>query len=168
MNTPNKTPRLFIGIDAGRETGLAVWDAQAERFAVLTMVDFWRALDFVLAYAPDQVLVVVEDPALNAPLFDKGVRSARKRERIAQNVGGVKRESKLLADGLARKGYQVRRIRPRTRKLDADAFRRLTKHQSRTSQHSRDAAMLVFGLKRVPDELDSPGALSLSLYAPPQ
>ena len=62
MNTP-KTPRLFIGIDPGRETGLAVWDAEAERFDVLMTTTFWKALDIVASYRADQVVVVIEDPS---------------------------------------------------------------------------------------------------------
>ena len=33
MTTPNKTPRCFIGLDAGRETGLAFWNAERQMFA---------------------------------------------------------------------------------------------------------------------------------------
>ena len=167
MNTSKATP-LFIGIDGGSSTGFAVWDAVEQRFEKLLTTTFWEALALVETYPASEVVVVVEDPAQNAPLFDKGVRGARKRERIAQNVGGVKRESTLLADGLERKGFRVRRIRPRTRKLDEAQFKRITHYQGRTSQHSRDAAMLVFGLRNAPLELDeSPGGLSLKLYAPP-
>ncbi len=167
MNQP-KAPRYFIGLDAGVNCGVAVWNVAGERFDRLETLDFWRAFETVLTFDPSEVIIIIEDPSQNAPLFDKGVRGARKRERLAQTVGGVKRESTLLADGLARKGYRVRRIRPRTRKLGADTFRRLTKHQGRTSQHARDAGMLVYGLRNIPAELDqSAGALSLALYAPP-
>ena len=31
---PSFGPRYFIGLDAGRQTGLAVWDAEGQRFAV--------------------------------------------------------------------------------------------------------------------------------------
>ena len=33
MTTPNKTPRCFIGLDAGRETSLAFWNAERQMFA---------------------------------------------------------------------------------------------------------------------------------------
>ena len=49
MNRPTP-PRLFIGLDPGQQTGLAVWDAEAERFAVLTTTTFWEAVDIVEAY----------------------------------------------------------------------------------------------------------------------
>ena len=172
MNRPNKTPRYFIGLDAGQQTGLATWDAVEERFAVLTTTTFWEAIALVETYPAGEIVVVVEDPAQNRPTFAHGtprtLQAARRRERISRDVGQNQREAKLLADGLGRKGYRVRRTRPRSRKLDAEQFRRLTKHQGRTSQHARDAGMLVFGLKRAPVELDeSAGALSLKLYAPP-
>ncbi len=170
MNRPNKTPRYFIGLDAGRRTGLATWDA--ERFAVLTTTTFWEAIALVETYPAGEVVVVIEDPAQNRPTFAHGtprtLQAARRREKISRDVGRNQREARLLADGLGRKGYRVRPTRPRSSKLDEAQFKRLTRYQGRTSQHGRDAGMLVFGLKRVPAELDeSPGALSLKLYAPP-
>ena len=127
MNRPNKT-LLFIGIDAGRETGLAAWDAQAERFDVLTTTTFWEALALVETYPTDQVVVVIEDPSLNHTTFahatPRTLKAAKRREKISRDVGMNQREAKLLAEGLERKGYRVRRIRPRTRKLDAEQFRR--------------------------------------------
>ena len=169
MNRP-KTPRLFIGLDAGRETGLAIWSVIEQRFDRLETVTFWKALDIVASYPADQLVVVVEAPA--GPTYDHGeprsLKAARRREKISRNVGSVQRESELLATGLERRGFRVQRVRPRSRKLTAEAFRRLTKHQGRTSQHARDAGMLVFGLRNMPAELDqSAGALSLKLYAPP-
>ena len=165
------SPRLFIGIDAGVQTGLAVWNAVAERFEVLTTSTFWEAIALVETYPAGEVVVVVEDSSLNKSTFahntPRTLQAARRREKISRDVGQNQREAKLLADGLARRGYRVLRIRPRSRKLGAEPFKRLTRYQGRTSQHGRDAAMLVFGLKRAPVELDSLGALSLSLYAPP-
>ena len=170
MNTP-KAPRFFIGLDAGHPTGLATWDAVEERFAVLTTTTFWEAIALVETYPAGEVVVVVEDPAQNRPTFAHGtprmLQAARRREKISRDVGQNQREAKLLADGLGRKGYRVRRTRPRSRKLNAEQFRRLTRYPGRTSQHARDAGMLVFGLKRAPFDA-SPGALSLSLYAPPE
>ena len=172
MNRPNTSPRLFIGLDAGRETGLAIWNAIEQRFDVLTTTTFWEAIALVLAYPVDQVLVVIEDPSQNKTTFSHGtprtLKAARRREKISRDVGMNQREARLLAEGLARKGYRVRRIRPRSSKLGAEQFKRLTRYPGRTSQHARDAGMLVFGLRNMLVELDeSPGSLSLALYAPP-
>ena len=177
MNTP--TPHYFIGLDPGTETGLAVWDAQGQVFArSLLTTTFWDAYDLVLTFDPDTVLIVLEDPSKNPPTFSRNIpeseRAFRKRERLSRNVGSNMREALLLAEGLERQGYRVRRVRPRSSKLSAEAFRRLTRHEGRTSAHARDAAMLVFGLKKAPPELplaisdrQSLGEATLGLYAPP-
>ena len=111
---PSFGPRYFIGLDAGIPYGLAVWDAEGQRFAREDAPAVWDA---------------------------------------------------LVTAGLERQGYRVCRVRPRSRKLSADVFRRLTRYQGRTSQHARDAAMLVFGLKNVPPE--TLGQVTLALYEGP-
>ncbi len=175
---PSFGPRYFIGLDAGRQTGLAVWDAKGQRFAredapavwdALVTTGFWQAYEIVLGFNADDAVIVIEDPSKNRTTFDHGVprseRAARRREKISRNVGSNAREAALLATGLERQGYRVCRVRPRSRKLSADAFRRLTRYQGRTSQHARDAAMLVFGLKNVPPE--TLGQVTLALYEGP-
>ncbi len=172
MSTP--TPQYFIGLDPGAETGLAVWDPKREVFArELMTTSFWSAYDLVMTYPPATVLVVLEDPSKNRSTFHHGVprseQAARKRERISRNVGSNQREAQLLASGLERQGYRVRRVRPRSSKLGADLFKKITRYQGHPSEHARDAAMLVFGLKKAPPELPrSLGQATLSLYAPPQ
>ena len=167
-------PRYFIGLDPGTETGLAVWDAQGQVFArSLLTTTFWDAYDLVCTYDPSTVLVILEDPSKNPPTFSHSIPQSenayRKRERLSRNVGSNMREALLLAEGLERQGYRVRRVRPRSSKLSAEAFRRLTRYQGRTSEHARDAAMLVFGLKKAPPELpQSLGEATLGLYAPPE
>ncbi len=170
MTRPTPT-RYFIGLDPGQQTGFAVWDAVEGRFAVLKTSTFWEAIALVERYPAAGVVVVIEDPAKNRTTFNHGtprtLKAARRREKISRDVGQNQREARLLATGLERNGYRVQRVRPRSSKTGEAHFKRLTRYQGRTSQHSRDAAMLVFGLKRVPAEPgESPGELSLTLYAP--
>ena len=42
---------IFIGIDPGVNTGLAVWDADAQQFAEVTTTTIVAAMDIVLHYA---------------------------------------------------------------------------------------------------------------------
>ena len=174
-------PAIYIGLDAGRDTGVAVWNARRQMFArehsggdipddPLLTLDFWRAYDFVLTYDAGDVMIVVEDPSKNPSTFSHEVprseKAARRREKISRNVGQNQREAQLLAEGLERQGYRVCRVRPRSQKCSADLFKTITRYQGRASQHARDAAMLVFGLKAPPPE--SLGQVTLSLYAPPE
>ncbi len=170
MNQPRKGPRFFLGLDPGRQTGWAVWDAAREVFVEILTADFWKAYAMVQTYRPAHCCIVIEMPsgATYDHDLDQTPDKARRREKVSRNVGSVQREAQLLAEGLDRLGYTVRRIRPRQSKLGARAFRRLTSYAGRTSQHGRDAGMLVFGLRRTPPVVEpTKGDLSLSLYAPP-
>ena len=175
MNTP-KAPHYFIGIDAGQQTGLAVWDVDGRMFArehpdkpALLTTDFWSAYDLILTFEAGDVLIVLEDPSKNAPTFTHDVprseRAARRREKISRNVGQNQREAQFLFEGLESRGYCVCRVRPRSQKFNAKLFKKITRYQGQTSQHVHDTSMLVFGLKAPPSE--SLGEATLGLYAPP-
>lgn len=143
--------RYHIGIDAGKQTGIAVWDATEKKFDQLQTVDFWQVVDLLITgvdrrYCRTESVVWVEDPGLNRPVFDKpGADNRRKTLHVAQAVGSVKRESELLIEGLNRYMYEVRAVRPSTGKWTAKTFKKITGYPGRTSQHARDAAKLVFG-----------------------
>lgn len=143
---------IYIGIDPGVKTGFAVWDSESRSYVRIDTLDFWGTYDGVIyEYYPSDALpvIVIEDPSQNRPTFDKGERGARRREKISQNVGANKREGQLLADRFESLGFEVRRVRPAKgtgSKMNAPAFSRLTGFTGRTSQHGRDAAMLVYEL----------------------
>jgi hypothetical protein len=142
--------RYVIGIDCGVKTGLAVWDRKEKQFAEIETYDFWSAFFRIFGKADhEETLIFVEDPSKNKPVFiKKGVHGGRQALKIAQNVGGVKRESQLMIDGLKHAGYEVKAVRPKKgsmTKLKAEAFKQITGYTGRTNEHTRDAAMLVFG-----------------------
>ena len=147
-------PRHFIGIDPGRKTGLAVWDAKLSTFELLDTLDFWQTVDLVTtAYPPLSTVLVIEDPGMNKPTFGHGEAARRKREKISRNVGWNQCEAALLIEGFERLGYEVRRVRPQgkkgeKRKWNAAKFRAITGYTKRTSEHSRDAGMLVYNFSR--------------------
>lgn len=143
--------RYYIGIDGGTNTGFAVWDKKERRFEVIKTLDFWRVYEYINKYYPaEHTQIVIEDPSQNKPVFVRRYdpKSVRESLKIAQDVGGVKRETEKMIEGLERKEYKVQRVRPMKgsmTKLTADYFRRITKYEGSTSEHARDAAMLVFG-----------------------
>lgn len=141
-------PRYKIGIDGGTKTGFAVWDSEKKQFATIKTIDFWEAYEWVCnAYSTEQCVVYVEDPAQNKSVFNRHTNNKRQDLKIAQNVGMVKKESELMIRGLKRHGFTVNAIRPQKgsyTKMSAEAFKNLTKYTGRTSEHARDAAMLVF------------------------
>ena len=69
-------------------------------------------------------------------------------EKIAKNVGENHAVGKLLAQYCTYHDIQFALVRPSTRKLGADAFKRLTGYKFRTNSEMRDAGMLVWGREK--------------------
>lgn len=142
-----------LGIDPGVNTGICLFDRTTRKIAVLATIDFWGVFDFLDAlYAimpVESITVVIENSALNKPTFSKaGGNTALKMQKISRNVGFNQRESILLIEGIRRLGYEVKEIRPsgkkgEKRKWTKEVFENLTGWKKQSSQHSRDAAMLV-------------------------
>ena len=64
-------------------------------------------------------------------------------------AGSVKRDSVIWQDALTDWGIPFEMVPPRAgaTKWDADTFARITGYKGRTSNHARDAALLVYGRK---------------------
>ena len=90
---------------------------------------------------PGDVLVRVED-ARQATWKRKG--DVYK----AKGAGSVMRDASVWEDFLEDLGVDYEMIRPRKEftKWKEDDFKSLTKFEGRTSEHSRDAALTVYGL----------------------
>jgi hypothetical protein len=147
--TTDTLPSMLIGIDGGTHTGVATY-CDTDGYTLLTMT-FWEAYDYVRALSMHYALrVYIEHPSGNLPVFATGKVNGKARERIAQSVGRVKRESELLADGLKRCGLTVTLVVPRGRKgsrgkWTAADLLAATGYAKRSSQHARDAARLIVG-----------------------
>jgi predicted nuclease with RNAse H fold len=150
---PEARKRYVVGIDPGVKTGFAVWDREGQRFDFVETSSFWNVffkLSERLLYCPDDTLIVVE-VAHYAPVFRerkaKG-ENVNHAARMAQNVGQVMREAKLLAEGLRRCGYEVVEQKPlgkaKNAADDRAQFERSTGWTKQTSQHARDAARICF------------------------
>jgi len=139
--------RYSIGIDAGTNTGVAVWDNRENALVDLLTLSFWETYHRIVArYTPDQAEIVIEwlgDGALYARSY-AGTRAGR--DRVASNVGSVRRETVLLAEGLERAGFTVdrRRLPSRAPKWTAEYLKRVTGYAGRSSAHARDALRIVF------------------------
>lgn len=143
-----ESKRFIIGIDGGLHTGVAVWDTTKKEFVHMKTVDFWIAYEWISSsFSANETMVYVEDPSQNKPVWRRRGMKDYEFSKKCQSVGAVKRETTLLIKGLRIKGFQVKAIRPKKgsyTKMKADTFKKLTKCKMRSSQHARDAAMLVF------------------------
>lgn len=138
--------RFLIGIDGGVNTGVAQWDRKQQKLLRVSTMTFWEAFDWIVTeQIPEVTEIMIEAPQKIRPTFDHGASARKIREKIAGNVGGVKRESALLAEGLRRRGFTVTEVKPDSAKWDVKYFQQITKWKDRTSQHGRDAVKLVFG-----------------------
>lgn len=151
---------LYVGIDPGVNTGICIYNSDTKEIIKLLTLDFWDTITLFTRLAEMQhyfcideeiITVIIENSALNKPTFSKaGGETARKMQKISRNVGSNQRESVLLIEGIRRMGFAVKEVRPSgkkgmKRKWSKEVFENITGWKKQSSQHSRDAAMLVFG-----------------------
>ena len=137
---------IIVGIDTGVNTGLAVRDCGSKSFLSVETVKIHRAMDVVRqldASNPGGVLVLMED-ARQRKWIPKEVSWSQAKGR-AMGAGSVKRDSGIWEDFLKDTGIRCIAVAPKDNatKLSAEVFSALTGWKGRTSEHGRDAAMLV-------------------------
>jgi hypothetical protein len=137
--------RYCIGIDPGTSTGFAIWDTQTREFISLETVMIHKAFDRVQAtiscFGKENIHVRYEDARLRNWFGTSG------REKL-QGAGSIKRDSTIWEDYLQSIQISFEKVAPKSNKtkMDAEPFNRLTRYKGRSSEHARDAAMLVFGM----------------------
>lgn len=131
----------YIGIDAGTNTGIAIWHSKKKEFNLIQTMKIHMALHTVERWILQDVLVRVEDARLATW---KRSGDAYK----AKGAGSVMRDAAIWEDFLEDIGVDYEMVRPRKQitKWKEDDFKRFTKYQGRTSEHGRDSALIVFGL----------------------
>lgn len=130
---------IHIGIDPGTHTGLAVWDG--EKFLKIGTYKILDAINIVSTLSDsDEVIVYFED-ARQRKWY--GARSSEK----LQGAGSIKRDCAIWEEFLNASDIPFRMIAPSKgcTKMSDERFRSLTGWGKITSNHARDAAMLVFG-----------------------
>ncbi|MEO6610724.1 MAG: hypothetical protein ABIT05_01285 [Chitinophagaceae bacterium] len=136
--------KYLIGIDCGVQTGLCVWSRWDKNIRTLTTVKIHTAMEAVKGWHntnPGEVKVRVED-ARKRKWFGKSDREQ------LQGAGSIKRDAKIWEDFLSDIGVDFEMVPPKNNKTKmADGFfKKVTGHTGSTTEHSRDAAMLVYGL----------------------
>ena len=139
---------IWIGIDPGDHTGVAVWDAGSKRFIALLTLPLHRAFDVVKGTAasnPQRTFVVFED-ARQRKWFRKERSASEYRGRL-MGAGAAKRDAKIWEEFLADISvpYAAHKPQAGTTKWSAEHFAKVTGWKGRCSEHARDAALLVYG-----------------------
>jgi hypothetical protein len=141
---------IYIGIDCGVNTGMALWDSNKKCFIELKTVTFWDCVNMLLEYQDryaDSMKLVIEDVEANRPVFSRDVNKFEMLK-IAQNVGMNKRDCQLIKQfcEIYKIEYILSRPNKKSKtKMKAEDFERLTGWKGDSSSHSRDSAMLCWG-----------------------
>lgn len=131
----------IIGIDTGVNTGFATYDVKAKKLVTVHTCKIHTAMEQIRAIRDKKIFVRFEDARKRKWLGNKGRESL-------QGAGSVKRDAKIWEDFLEDYGIPYEAVAPKNNKtkVKADYFGKLTGWSKRTSEHSRDASLLVFGL----------------------
>ena len=138
---------ICIGIDPGTHTGVAIWDSKRKAFIELSTIPIHQALQKVMKYHSENkgrcdIYVVFED-ARQRTWFGKDKNTNAK----LQGAGSIKRDCSIWEDFC--RDYQIPYIAVAPikggTKLSEAYFKAVTGWDKRTSNHARDAAMLVIG-----------------------
>lgn len=134
---------IYIGIDPGTHTGIAVWSHKEQRFFMLGTKTMYEAtediINLVNKHGRDNIFVRFEDARKRNWFGNSG------REQL-QGAGSIKRDCSLWEEFLTSKGIPFVPVSPKSNrtKMKPEAFAKYTGWAKRTSEHARDAAMLVF------------------------
>lgn len=136
---------ICIGIDPGTHTGVAVWDTKERRFLSLETLPIHQALIKVMMWR-DRVghdLQVVFEDARQRTWFGRDKNTNAK----LQGAGSIKRDCSIWEDFLTDYEIPFRAVPPQKgcTKWTEEYFKMVTGWKGKTSNHSRDAAVLVIG-----------------------
>jgi hypothetical protein len=134
--------RYYIGIDPGTKTGFAMWDAQEKKFITIETTAIHIAFDIISnldAGTISQTLFRIEDARQRQWFGKSGPEQL-------QGAGSIKRDCTIWEDYLKdlKANYEMVAPKNNKTKLSSNLFELMTKFRGRTSEHGRDAAMLVF------------------------
>ncbi len=139
---------IYIGIDTGAHTGIAVWHSERKEFVMVDTMKIHEAMNIVYDYADsDNPIKVRFEDARQRKWIPMSKNMTAELGR-AQGAGYVKAHCQIWEDFLTDYRIPFEAIAPRRNvtKLSAEQFERITGYKARTSEHARDAAMLVYGL----------------------
>jgi hypothetical protein len=140
---------IHIGIDPGTQTGYAAWDSSSKALAAVRTLKIHEAMQYVLEvrYADMLHSVTFEDARLRTWFGKMDAEQRKYGAAVREGAGSIKRDCAIWAEFLGDHGIAYKGIKPTagTTKWDAETFAKRTGWTGRTSNHARDAALLVFG-----------------------
>jgi hypothetical protein len=132
----------IIGIDPGVNTGIAIWNFKKKEFENMFSASILKAMQKIEIYSVfGDNLFMIENPNLRKWY---GSNSNSK----LQGAGSIKRDYSIWMEWFKMNDLTFKELDPKNirTKVNSDSFKKLTGWNERTNEHSRDAAMMVFGL----------------------
>ena len=133
-----------IGIDCGVNTGVAIWNIKSQSFEYIYSCDILEAFYRLEVYTVlGKSIFYIENPNLRKWY---GSNSNQKQ----QGAGSIKRDYSIWQTWFERMNQEYKEVNPKNirTKMDSERFKTFTKWDKQTNSHSRDAAMMVFGLTK--------------------
>ena len=142
--------KYLIGVDPGTNTGLAVWNTIEQRFDCLETLGIVTAMAELVQFlryhgAMTDCAFYIED-ARQRQWLPRERNLSEYRGKL-MGAGSVKRDCAIWEEFATYYGIPLNLVPPRpgVTKWSADYFAKVTGWKGRTSNHARDAALLVFG-----------------------
>ena len=140
--------RFYIGIDPGEHTGVAIWDAEAKCFVdIFTTTAASAILHIWHNYVGwNKHTTIVFEDARKRKYLPRETSNAEYRGKL-MGAGSVKRDCTIWEEFCKAYNFDHQAVPPSKglTKWGADYFEKITGWTGRTSNHARDAALLVFG-----------------------
>lgn len=132
---------LIIGIDPGTTTGYAIWNKKEKKFEFIgcgKVLEVMRKLEIYGIFW--KTLFLIENPNLRKWY---GKNSSQK----LQGAGSIKRDYSIWLEWFEYNEVSFKELNPKNikTKINSVQFEKLTGWKGKTNNHSRDAAMMVFG-----------------------
>lgn len=137
---------IVVGIDPGKHTGFAEWLVKERRFKTITTLLVHEAIAAIELIEPN--LVIFEDARQRSYFLKADLAASKYGAGVREGAGAAKRDATIWEDYLKGVGipFIARKPAAGSTKWPAEKFKRLTGWGGRTSEHARDAGVLVFGL----------------------
>lgn len=148
---------IYIGIDPGKHTGVAVYWTSTKKIVYHGTHDFWSAeseiSEFIVNEGISNICAVIENPALNKGIYSrytKAIKGAKNPKGVENGIrAGVaknSRDAQLWIEYFKRLGIKVIEFKPTgdSPKWSEEYCKQIT-GETVKSEHSRDAIKLIFG-----------------------
>lgn len=142
-----KESLISIGIDPGTKTGYAAFSHDTGKLVDVKTLKIHQALSYTLSYLMSgrNIEIIIENP--NTWIHFKGNKTSDAKK---QGAGSIKRDYAIWRDFCEDWKIPMRgvKLQGTLKKIDEKLFRKITSWDERTSEHARDAAMLVFSQRK--------------------